>query len=410
MNESMDRALTDWLREGPEHGSREGLERALAATRRTSQRPGWTFPERWLPMQRTLARTPSMRPLIALAAIALLVLALAAAAVLIGSSRREIPPPFGVAQNGAVAFERQGDLLIADALDGTERTLVAGPETDMSPVFSNQGDRIAFIREVGDGIRLMSVRPDGSDVKVLGDFPTFNGLSWSPDGSALLINYTETDLSGFRVSVVDADGSGARELDLGTAVDWASWRPGGRHIAFRGRLADGNSGAFIADADGTDVRQLDIASTDVLDFEGLAWSPDGTRLSSMSGIDVGWQIGIADIDADGNLAANRRLRFDLASGDEMLPKWSPDSTQIAFILEKEGVYQIATGRPDGTNLRMVGPRVVDRNGLGYAWAPDGRTLLISAQPNLWSVDAASGAATEVQGATVTIPAYQRLAP
>ena len=27
MNESMDRALADWLREGPEHGSREVLER-----------------------------------------------------------------------------------------------------------------------------------------------------------------------------------------------------------------------------------------------------------------------------------------------------------------------------------------------------------------------------------------------
>ena len=34
MNESMDRALVDWLREGPESGPREGLERALAAKRR----------------------------------------------------------------------------------------------------------------------------------------------------------------------------------------------------------------------------------------------------------------------------------------------------------------------------------------------------------------------------------------
>ena len=31
---------------------------ALAATRRTSQRPGWTFLERWLPMQLTMQRTP----------------------------------------------------------------------------------------------------------------------------------------------------------------------------------------------------------------------------------------------------------------------------------------------------------------------------------------------------------------
>ena len=63
MNESMDRVLTEWLHAGPETGPREGLERTLAATRRVGQRPGWTFPERWLPMQlsatRTMAPTPS---------------------------------------------------------------------------------------------------------------------------------------------------------------------------------------------------------------------------------------------------------------------------------------------------------------------------------------------------------------
>ena len=60
MNESMDRALADWLREGPEHGAqRESLERCPCRDPSgRSQRPGWTFPERWLPMQLTL---PSAR-------------------------------------------------------------------------------------------------------------------------------------------------------------------------------------------------------------------------------------------------------------------------------------------------------------------------------------------------------------
>ena len=70
MNESMDRVLADWLREGAEEGPREGLERSLAATRRVAQRPGWTLPGRWIPMEltirvfsrfRTRARTPWSR-------------------------------------------------------------------------------------------------------------------------------------------------------------------------------------------------------------------------------------------------------------------------------------------------------------------------------------------------------------
>ena len=414
MNEPMDRVFADWLRDGPDQGPREGLERTLAATRHVSQRPAWAIPERWLPMQLTMQRAPAMRPALLLATVVLLVLALLGAAILVGSQQR-LPEPFGVARNGAIVFERDGDLFIADDLLGTDSLLVGGSERDLAPKFSNQGDRIAFIRESDEGVGLLAVRADGSDLKVLGTFPNFDGFGWSPDGRALLINYTETDPTGFRLSVANADGSGSRELDLGRPVDWASWRPGGDHLAFRGQLADGRGAAFIADADGSNVRRLPMETSSQTDFEGLAWSPDGAHLSFMSdgrlGGAPGWQIGVADIDPDGVLTSHRRLRFDPESLDEMLPAWSPDSTQFAFILEKKGIYQIAIARPDGTGLRPVGPRIVDRNGFGYAWSPDGKTLLIKARMgavSLWSVDAESGDVTELDAPIDTIPTWQRL--
>ena len=416
MNEPMDRALADWLREGPEGGPREGLERALATTRTTSQRPGWAIPERWLSMQLTMQRVPAMRPLAYLALIAL-VAALVAAAVLVGSSRR-LPEPFGPAGNGAIAFEDGGDLFIADDLHATGRMLVGGSERELAPSFSNQGDRIAFIREIGDEVQLMTVRPDGSDLTALGTFPSFDGFHWSPDGHAILINYTATDITGFRLAVVNADGSGFRELDVARAADWASWRPDGRHIAFRGGVGDGMSAAFVADGDGSNVRRLPIETSGLTDFEGLTWSPDGAHLSFMSdgklgGATGGWQIGVADIDAAGGLIELRRLKFDPGSRDEMLPVWSPDSTQFAFILEKDGVLQVAIGRPDGTGLRLVGPTTGYRNGLGYAWSPDGRSLLIASRTDkvpLWSVDVASGEATALEAPTDRIPTWQRVAP
>ena len=155
MNESMDRALADWLRDGPDQGPREGLERALAAARQVSQRPAWAIPERWLPMQLTMQRAPTMRPVLLLATVALLIMALLGAAILIGSQRR-LPEPFGPARNGAIAFVRDGDLFIADGLAGASRPLVSGAERDVAPAFSQQGDRIAFIRTVDEGIALMT--------------------------------------------------------------------------------------------------------------------------------------------------------------------------------------------------------------------------------------------------------------
>ena len=99
MNESMDRVLAEWLREGPEQGPREALERTLAATRRTGQRPGWTLPERWFPMLLTMQRSPSLRPMAYLVVVAVILTAFVAAA-LIGSPPR-LPDPFGPARNGA---------------------------------------------------------------------------------------------------------------------------------------------------------------------------------------------------------------------------------------------------------------------------------------------------------------------
>lgn len=420
MNESMDRVLVEWLREGPERGPSEALERTLAATRRVGQRPGWTLPERWIPVQLTMAWVPSRRPLLLIAIVALLVAVVVGAALLAGSSPRELPAPFGPAGNGAVVFERDGDLLISDTLDAPARALVTGPATETYPIFSNQGDRVAFIRQnEGGGFTVMSIRPDGSNLLELATLPGgFDGFRWSPAGDAILINFTESGPDGFRLARVNADGSGSRELDLPMAADWASWRPDGRHIAFRGQLGDGTSAAFIADADGTNVRQLPIESSGLVDFEGLAWSPDGNHLSFMSagrlaGTTLRWQIGIADIGADGTMTDQRYLRLDESSFAEMLPAWSPDSTQISFILETAGRRQIAIAPADGSApARPVGPQTHGENGMTHMWSPDGRTVTISVlpsvdEPTFWSVDVATGQATELENPS---QAWQRLAP
>ncbi len=420
MTSPNERLLVEWLADGPDQGPPEPLERALVATRRTRKRPRWTFPERWVPMQLTMDRSPSLRPLLLLATVAILIAALAAAAIFIGSQRR-VPEPFGLARNGAVVFERDGDLLIADELQGTGRVLVGGETRDSYPLFSNQGDRIAFIRSEPEGsFRLMSVRPDGSDLLELGGpFPASDGIRWAPDGSALMVSR----VFPFSQTLVQADGSGTRPLDLGIDADLVSWRPDSERLVFRGQVVDGTQGAavYLADPDGTDIQRLDLpgSKASFVDFEGLAWSPDGTRLSFMNdaveGGDFDWQIGIAEVDPDGAVLSDRRLRFVADSTDEMLPVWSPDSERISFILERDGQRQIAIADPDATGATPVGPTTSASNGLGHAWSPDGRTLVISVLPRsgeqtFWSVDVESGATTQLDGPAVEIPAWQRLAP
>ena len=55
----------------------------------------------------------------------------------------------------------------------------------------------------------MTVNPDGSDLTTLGELPGgLDRMTWSPDGSALLVSYSEADYNGFTAAVVNADGSG----------------------------------------------------------------------------------------------------------------------------------------------------------------------------------------------------------
>jgi hypothetical protein len=162
MNLQHDPQIAAWLAEGAPEGPPESLARALAATRRTRKRPRWTFPERWLPVQLTMTRTPSLRRILATVSLALLIVALVATALYVGSQRRLPEPLF---RNGAVVYSSDDDLFIIDQLGGTPRLLVGGPESDSNPVFSPLGDRVAFIREEPDGQdgnRLMSVNVDGS--------------------------------------------------------------------------------------------------------------------------------------------------------------------------------------------------------------------------------------------------------
>jgi len=426
MNESNDRLLADWLHEGPESGPREGLERALAATHRVGQRPGWTLPERWLPMQLTMARTRSQRPILALVLLALLVVALVASVLVIGALRLQAP---SVYRNGAVVYAQNGDLFIADELDGTPWALVAGPESDSDPVFSPQGDRVAFIR---DGRRIMTVGLDGSDIEELAKPGAVVRLDWSPDGRALLAStYGSDDLQA--LTVVQSDGSGSRTLDLqGVYAVSGSWRPDGRHIAFVGWQA-GTLAAFIADADGTNVRPLGIGPVDSSD--GLEWSPDGKQIGLLSPDGIS----IADIAEDGGMTGLRQLRpeLDPASTPASDPRWSPDGSQLAFAVRtaftvfagEDGTNPIGTryttrvgiAEADGSGFRFVGPA----DGVSsrwprpdFTWSPDGRSLIIvtpTADPDsdieplveVWSVDVATGEQTEVG---TPVESWQRLAP
>jgi dipeptidyl aminopeptidase/acylaminoacyl peptidase len=202
------------------------LEAAIERASSRPQRPAWTFPERWLPVELVSPRVPSTRiPWRQVVVLALLAALFATMlAVYVGSQR--LPHPFGPAANGLLVYSNSGDIYVRDAVDSPQRLLIGGPDTELIVGFSRQGDRFLFARQV-DGaspITLGISRPDGTGVQQLdGGYRLISGVDWSPSGDAVAVTHS---VKGKDVlSIVPSNGSPATQFDLDVSATEVAWRP-----------------------------------------------------------------------------------------------------------------------------------------------------------------------------------------
>src|SRR3954469_23243724 len=211
---------------------RDDILRTTVATR---QRPAWTFPERWLPVDLAARRWP-IRPLPwRTLAVALLILLLAAATLLVSvGSPKRLPPPFGPAGNGPMTFGANGDIFLRDGLTGAITPLLTGPADDGGPGNSPDGTRLAFIRTDGGLNYLMAANADGSNaIRLIPDQLVDDWESWSNDSTRLAVASRVDGKPVLRI--VKVDGSGITDVPLGPIEpSEVQWRPDDRQLLIRG--------------------------------------------------------------------------------------------------------------------------------------------------------------------------------
>lgn len=167
------------------------------------------------------------------------------------------------------------DIYVMDAEGSNVVRLTDDPASEYQPVWSPDGERIAFARSLGDPQlshpAIFTMDPDGTDVRQTSSADGGSDFwpSWSPDGSTIVFAAIRREDWG--IWAVDADGSNERMILGGTGagyVDNPVWSPDGTLIAFVGNLAiddyspddalyvmrpDGSNVTPIADAPGTGV-------------------------------------------------------------------------------------------------------------------------------------------------------------
>jgi Tol biopolymer transport system component len=412
MNQMTDRLLVDWLSEGPDRGPVQSLERALAATRRTSQRPGWTILERWIPMQLTMRpafQPAGMRRLFIIASVALLALAVAATFIFIGS-RQQVAPPFGLAANGSVVVDVDGDLWVVDPAGGAPHRLDIGMGRSVAPVFSHDGTKFAFMSRPRIGVpsALFVANADGSQARSLTGglriaTSDVAGITWSPDGSTLIFHSSDRGID--RLYRVGVDGSGLQAMSDKTADrSYPTWSPDGQWIAYRMRPVDTIHKTYLAISrpDGSDERTITSAPDSKASFSGSQWTADSQRLVYFRSSEHGHVVGMADL-------AGTETLLSPPLEDSYNPVMSPDGLRV--VITTSSAAAVVELNDPSKRLDLPG----NLAGCGAMWAPDA-TALIGLSFNcdeLYRIPLDDvGAATKLQlpDGAINNVAWQRLAP
>jgi len=262
-----------------------------------------------------------------------------------------------------IVFSLLGDLYLLPFTGGTATRITSGPAYDAQPRFSPDGKWIAFASDRGGIENLWICNLEGGDARAISTEKdnTVNGPAWSQDGEYLVGRKRLTDGSS-----------------LGTVELWM-W-----HVK-------GGSGVQLTKKD----EQPDAADPAFSkDGRFLYFSARDARYRYDRNVNDGiWQIKRLD------RWNGQVLPITGEFGGAAAPAISPDGTTMAYVRRVRAktlleVIDLSSGkvRPIATDMQRDNQEGFAFHGVfpGYAFTPDGRSIVATAGGKIWKFDLASG--------------------
>jgi len=295
------------------------------------------------------------------------------------------------------------DIWVVPIEGGEAMQMTNSPGTDTSPVWSPDGEWLAFVStRGGDGAQIYLLPACGGEARRLTSQPGgATGPQFSTDGTRLLFVsevWPEGDEAATRLRSLSEGPTGARIYDELMYRHWDTWEDGRR------------SHVHIVNIENGAVRDLtpgphDTPPISLGGFQDYSLSPDGTELAFVRNTDVPVAVGTGNDIWLTDLEGGEPVLLTDSDANDTSPVYSPDGRFIAYLamtrpgFEADRTRLMLYDRRSGEHRALT--EELDRSVNSFVWAPDSGSLVFDCQDriwrSIWRVELTGGAITQLTG-------------
>ena len=207
--------------------------------------------------------------------------------------------------------------------NGVPTKLTAHEADDRNPVYSPDGQKIAFASDRDGNWEIYVMNSDGShQTRLTNDLAMDDEPTWSPDSRKLAFVKTTGATNSAEIYTINVDGTNEARLTNNNIYEYSpAWSPDGAEIAFV-HEQNGQADIYAMDANGGIRRRV---TTSPEPDKNPAWSPDASWIAYDSGVSTNreiWKI---------RRSGGPPIQLTNNSQESRSPAFSSDGQQVVFV-------------------------------------------------------------------------------